>query len=109
MQRLADVVEAVGRTVGRQQLLQLDLDAEQVADRVLVLDAVEPAQHDPPFLFAAGEFGLHPLRFDPAGQHARFCGGRPRVRIGRHLAEFHALADPLPLARPPDRRTPSAN
>ena len=44
MQGLADVVEPVAGTVERQQFFQIGLYAEQVADRVLVLDAIESAQ-----------------------------------------------------------------
>ena len=43
MQRLGGVVEPVGGLVRREQVGQVEVDAEQVADGVLVLGAVEPA------------------------------------------------------------------
>ena len=87
VQRLAAVVEAVRRRVRGQQLLQVDVDAEQVADGVLVLDPVEPAQ-DRAALCAPGGPGL---RLDPAGERLNVLLRRPRLRLRRHLARLHPL------------------
>lgn len=80
-----DVVEALAGSVLRQQRRQVDLDAQQVLQRVVVFDPVEPANDGP--ALAAAAFGLgrrHP-RVEPA-QHR---GGRilPGTRPvpGRHL------------------------
>ena len=42
----ADVIEAGGRSVLRQKLLDADVNVKQVTHRVLVLDAVQAAQHN---------------------------------------------------------------
>ena len=44
LQHAGDVVEAVARLVGRQQLGDLDVEVEQVADRVAVLGAVQAVE-----------------------------------------------------------------
>ena len=43
-ERLGDVVEALARAVGRQQRVHVDVEREQIADRVGVLGAVQPMQ-----------------------------------------------------------------
>ena len=45
-QGVADVVEPIGRRVRRKVVRGADIDAEQIADRVVVLGAVEPARAD---------------------------------------------------------------
>ncbi len=46
LQRRRDVVEALGDVVCRQDLARVELDGEQIADRVCVFLAVEPMQDD---------------------------------------------------------------
>jgi hypothetical protein len=47
-QQVGDVVEPVAGLVGRQERHWIDLEIEQVANGVGVLDAVEPVHHRPP-------------------------------------------------------------
>ena len=43
---LADIVEAVADVVGRETRRPVQIDADQVADRVIVLSAIQPAERD---------------------------------------------------------------
>ena len=45
-EHVADLVEPVTRVVGRKLLLGLEVEPRQVADRVAILDPVEPADRD---------------------------------------------------------------
>ena len=47
-QRIADVVESVGRGIGRKVVCGADIDAEQIANGVVILGAVEAARADTP-------------------------------------------------------------
>ena len=87
MQRLAAVVEAVGTGVGGKEFLEVELDAEQVADGVLVLDAVESPQHGPTL--------RDPTR-EELGQRLHLFLGGARLPLGRHLARVHAAEHALP-------------
>ena len=95
-QNARDVVEPVARAVGGQELLDVDGDAEHVADRVPVLGAVEPVES----LGAAGvgtggrrgvELALEPGRHAGVG---RLVGTRPAGR--GHQPRAQLPDHPLP-------------
>ena len=65
---------------GGQQVLQIDVDAQQIADGVLVLDPVEPPQDDPPFRDPPGGGRFH-LLAGPVGEGLKVFPRRPRLRL----------------------------
>ncbi len=75
---VADVVEAVAGIVGRELLLRLEVDPHQVADRVVVLDAIEPADRHPARVRIRG-IDVEDIVLDPVGQGLDFPGGRLRL------------------------------
>ena len=103
-QNAGDVVEPVARAVGGQELLDVDGDAEHVADRVPVLGAVEPMEG----LGAAGvrrgrrrgvELGLEPRRHAVVGglvgARPPRRGHQPRAQLpDHHLPQLGVVADP---------------
>ena len=88
------------RAVRGQQLFQIDLDPEQVAHGVLVLDPVEPAQHDPPLGGPRVRFGGGHARGDPVGQRLDLLLRRTRLLLRRHLPLLEPLdhGGPTPCA-----------
>ena len=91
MQRLGAVVEAVGRGVRRQQVLQIDVDAQQVAHRVLVLGPVQAAQDHSALRGTPG--GLRRCRpsADPVGQGLDVFRRRTGLLLRRHRARLDLL------------------
>ena len=75
-QHVADVVEAVAGVVRRELVLDLEVEPHQVADRVAILDAIEPADGD-----AAGigilRVDAERVAFDPVLQPPH-CSGDGR-------------------------------
>ena len=71
-EHVADIVEPVARVVGRKFLVGAEVDPHQVADRVAVLDPVEPAQRDPARVGIV-RVGPEGVALDPVfeGFHAR--------------------------------------
>ena len=86
--RLADIVEAVRRRIRREHLLKIDVNAEQIADGVLILDAVEAAQNRA----TVRELGGRSLGVDPLGERLNVFLRRSRFRLRRHLPRPHALS-----------------
>ena len=107
-QHVADVVEAVADVVGGEVLGGLEVDADQVADRVVVLGPVEPPDGDAArdracaFLSARVEDAV-----DARTNASISLGGGPRPPLGRHLAgRGPSRSDVLPdLAVLEDRRS----
>ncbi len=97
LQHARDVVEAVARLVGRQELGDLDVEVQQIADGVAVLGAVQAVER----LRAAGvrtRGGCRiELAFEPARELDTRFGGRPRLADGRHHAGAQLPDDFLPL------------
>ena len=92
-EHVADVVEPVAGVVRRERGVGVEVHAQQVADGVAVLDAVEPADGDPP--------GVGVLRVDLEDAvpliHSSTCadllGGRPRLALrGHHAGPEHLQA-----------------
>ena len=69
-EHVADVVEAIARVVGRELLLGLEVEAHQVADRVAVLDPVEPADRHAARVGVLG-IDAEDVVLDPVGQEPR--------------------------------------
>ena len=84
----AGVVEAVGRAVLRQLVAEIDLDAEQVAKGVLVLDPVQAAQDHAPLGGPCGSLGSGHAAIKPIRQGSHFAGWRAGLLLGRHLARL---------------------
>ena len=98
------VVEAEREIVGRQQGLPVDVEMQQVAHRVLVLQPVEPVDRRPPRIGMVGR-PLVERPFEPRAEGvvdrrrgARAPRGRhrPRAQLPQHLLP--------PLGLPPDLR-----
>ncbi len=99
LQHAGDVVEAVARLVGRQQLGDLDVEVEQIANRVAILGAVQTMER----LGAArvrigGGVGVE-LVFEPADERKPGVGRRPRLADGRHHAGAQLANHRFPLGR----------
>ena len=81
-----DVVEAVARVVRRQQVVDVHVEGQQVADGVAVLGAAEPMERlGPPRIGTGGGRGVE-FAFQPGAK--RVVGGVVRTRpgTGRHGA-----------------------
>ena len=93
---LAAVIESIRRAIERQQIAQLHVDAEQVANRVLVLHTVEPPQRRPALCgLIRGEGGLAAL--DPASDCPKIIVGQAWLGFGGHLARLNPLKYRQPL------------
>ena len=103
-QHVADVVEAVAGVVGGEIVGRLEVDADQVADRVVVFVAVEPADRDAAGVARAGavavsEGVLDPRqsasRRPPAAAAARSSGGMSFavMAVGDVLPDFSLVLD----------------
>ena len=90
VKRLAHVVEAVRRGVRREPLLEVEVHPQEVAQRVLVLDAVEPAEHR---ATVAGRVGAGS---DRAKDRLEFLRLGLLLLPGRHLAATDAVVDQAP-------------
>jgi hypothetical protein len=88
LQCRGDVVESLGDIVGRQPLARVDLDGEEIANRVCVLLAIEPVQHD---LIAQMRLARRLVeRLFKVGDEGVECGGVWLSRAGRrHDAPTH--------------------
>ena len=91
----SDVVEAVRDAVLRQHGCQRYVDAEEIPDRVLVLEAVEPADRAP-----MGEVRGAQVVAEP-GEHGAdvFLRGTPLALRRRHLVRLELLVDLGPERR----------
>lgn len=91
------VVEAVRRALFRQLIDQVGLDAQQVANRVLIFDTIQAANDDAPFFRPAGQLGSCRFGVDPRGQEALLVDRRPRLVFRWHLVEFDAIGRLAPF------------
>ena len=94
LQDARDVVEAVTRVVRRQQVGCVDLDGEQVADRVGVLEPVQPMRHLSPARIRSSSAGLIEALLD-RGTQARVTGFVRTRHAGRWHQTDAQLADHL--------------
>ena len=92
MQRLGIVVETVRRGVGRQQIGQIDLHAEQIAHGVRILGTIQPSHHHAAIACLCGRLP------DPRSQSLHLRGWRTRLVLRRHLTSLDLLhhAQPMP-------------
>ena len=99
-QHVSDVVEAVRAVVGRQERRDVDVERQQIADRVAVLRAIEAMQHGP------ARIGMRRGRLvDGRLEVGREPGERRLVRT-RHADRRHQAAAHLPDHLFPGRRPP---
>ena len=98
---VADVVEAVARVVWRQQCRDVDVEPEQIANRVVVLGAVEAMERRAATGIGLGVRRLVELVLEPAGEtvvgDARRGEADPRAASRRRAAS----ARPSPRRRLP--------
>jgi hypothetical protein len=94
-QHVADVVEAVARIVRRDQVGHFHLHAQQVVERVLILDPVEPPQGHPPGVGILRIHGKHRV-VDPRQQLVALGGGRLILVERRHQPVPDVIADAFP-------------
>ena len=92
----ADVVEAGAGVVGRQQRRDVDLQVQQIADRVAVLGGVEPAQRVAAAGIGVGGGGAVELRFQVRGKAGVGLRVGPRASRGRHHPRAELADDLLP-------------
>ena len=84
-QHVADVVEAVARVVDGELVGGAAVDAEQAADRVVVLDPVEPSGGHAARIGRPAIAGVGQVRIDGRGQARDRVVSRPGASRGRHL------------------------
>ena len=94
-QDTGDVVETVGGVVGRQQRLDVDLEREQVADRVRVLAAIEPVQRWRTRVRGDCRRGVE-IGFEEASEPGQRLPVRPRLSGRRHHAGADLAHDRFP-------------
>ena len=91
------VVEAMTRVVLRQQRRRVNVQREQIANHILILSAVEPAES----FGASGGRILHRRAVERGGQFAYdfivIFVRRPLLADGRHLPRAHFANDLFPL------------
>ena len=99
-QHVADVVEAVTDVVVGEVGGRFEVDANQVADRIVVLDPVEPANRDAAVVARAGAVEVFEHAVDGPRDEVDLGGCRPRpaviLGLGRHLARLEHLHDLFP-------------
>ena len=95
LEHIGDVVEAVARAIGRQQRLDVDRHAEQVADRIAVLGAVQAMQGLAPRL-RRGRCGGIELPFEIGDEARGRCRVGPRAARRRHEAKVELVDHLLP-------------
>ncbi len=95
-QHVADVVEAVPEVVLREVVGRLQIEREQVADRVVVLGAVQAPDRDPPGVGGRGAVCACQPVVNPSGDRFDVGPGRALLVLGRHLARADLAGNLLP-------------
>ena len=92
-ERVRDVVEAVRRVVGRQHRRRVDLEREQIADGVGVLDAIQAVNQSraPDSASRARRDRARVVRWATSAVRRRLI--RPRRALRRHHADAHLAND----------------
>ena len=97
-EHVGDIVEAVGRIVGRQQRRDVHVDREHVANRVGVLGAVQAMQHRPAGIGRRGRRPIE-LALEPADQLARRWRGPDGGPAAAASCRRAAAGRPSPRSR----------
>ena len=87
-----NVVETESHRIFRQHVLEIDIHTQQVAHRVLILDAIQPAQHRPAFRLPP-RGNLNEACVDPLDNRGDLLGVRPRLIFRGHLTGPEAILD----------------
>ena len=98
-QHVADVVEPVARVVRRQQSRGVDLEPQEVADRVGVLRAIQAVERGPPAGVGLRGRCRIELRFEVGDQAVVGCLVGPGPRRGRHRPRAQLARHLLPRSR----------
>ena len=91
-----DVVEAVARVVGRQQLADVDVERQQIAHRVAVLRPAQAVERLRAPGIGIGRGGVVELALEPGAELRVGSGLRARPRTGRHRPGAQLADDLLP-------------
>ena len=97
-QHVADVVEPVTDVIVGEVGRGLEVDADEIADRVVILGPVEPADRDAAVIARPGAVAPAEHVVDRPGRQLGFRGAwpRPTLRLGWHLARPDHLDDVFP-------------
>jgi len=95
-ERIAHVVESECRNIGGKTVSRVDFHAKQIADRIVVFSAVQPARRHTSGLRFQQRILTREFAFDPAGDRLRRFVLRMRYARGRHLAELEFFDHALP-------------
>jgi len=87
-QGIADVVESECGSVGGKAVGWMQVDAQKIADGVVVLAAIQPACRDAPCLRLNQTVLAGKLAFEPTGNRRDRLRGRPRQTGRRHLSHL---------------------
>ena len=85
-EHVADVVEPVARVVLRKVVGRTEVDAEQIADGVVVFGAVQPPDRHPARIGHGRPVNALEFEVDPARHGGQRVGMRSRIVFRRHLA-----------------------
>ena len=99
LQDPGDVVEAVAHFVGRQQRRRVDLESQQIADRILVFGAIQAMERLGAARIGIGLSGEIERRLDRCGEFIDRRLRRPADAGGRHQAGAELDDDLLPFRR----------
>jgi hypothetical protein len=84
LEGLRDGIEPMSGGVFRQEVLEADIDGQQLADRILVLRAIEPTQDDPALTPLPVRFPAQ-VPFDPGDDGRDIGRHRTWLLLRRHL------------------------
>ena len=105
VQRIGDVVEAVGGIIGRQQGCDVHVQRQEIADRVRILRAIQPAKQR-----RARDWDERPMRdrvrFRSTSRTRLWCAHRAVAHRPVASARRVPCARPFPRSRPSRRRRP---
>jgi len=96
-EHVADVVEAVADVVGGEVVRRLEIDANEIADRVVVLGAIETAQGDAARIALAARVGFDEDVVDGFEEGVSVLEIGSRLLLRRHLAGVQHLHDFVPF------------
>jgi len=103
-QHVRDVVEAVSRVVLRKVVRRAQVEAEQIADRVVVFRAVQPPRRHAPGIGGRDPVDARQFAREPFGDGLPLMLRRLRLFIGRHLPMPQLRDDVVPVVALLDQR-----
>ena len=95
-EHIADVVKAIAHVVRREVIGWMKVDADEIANRVVVFRAIEPANRHSPWIERATTIIRFQAGLDPLRQLREFLTRGLGAIVRRHQPTFDIFLDPLP-------------